>query len=243
MMAYRVLVVDDDPHILDVLRFALQKAGHDITSVATGETALHALSTDRHDLVVLDIGLPDIDGLEICRRIRKTSDIPILFLSARDDEIDRILGLELGADDYVTKPFSPREIVARVHTILKRTKRILPVIALTTTLSKGALVLNIDEHSATWQGNDVILTGIEFSILKTLLKRPTMVFNREQILDLAYSNAIAVSDRTIDSHIRNLRSKFAGHGCQDLIDTVHGVGFRMGNCKSSVAVAATKVES
>src|SRR5262249_269580 len=155
-----------------------------------------------HELVILDIGMPEMDGLEVCREIRKTSDTPILFLSARDEEIDRILGLEIGGDDYVTKPFSPRELVARVNAIL------LPARgggrAEAKTRSHGALAIDPDARTAIFHGKDISLTALEFDILKTLLARPGFVFTRELILDSAYPGNIHVADRTIDSHVRNI---------------------------------------
>ena len=222
----KILVVDDDPHILDVICFALTKAGYDHQRADDGRRAIDSFGSYAPDLIVLDVGLPEMDGLEVCRSIRRTSEVPILFLSARDDEIDRILGLEIGGDDYVTKPFSPRELVARIAAILKRRQPMAPA----STRQHGALSLNEDEFSALLAQRALDLTRLEFNILSVLIARPTMVFSRAQILDLAYDENIHVSDRTIDSHIRNLRSKFVAHDCHDSIETVHGVGFRMGAC-------------
>ena len=176
--------------------------------------------------------MPEMDGLEVCREIRKTSECPILFLSARDEEIDRVLGLEIGGDDYVTKPFSPRELVARVNAILKRfqTKEPAPKTDLNE-LSKGHLSLDPQRHKVTFKDQEVSLTSIEFSILQTLMKRQGIVFTRDQIMNTAYNVTTHVSDRTIDSHIRNIRQKLSAVGCQNVIDTVHGVGFRLGHCE------------
>ncbi len=182
--------------------------------------------------MVPDIGVPEMDGLEFCRQIRKTSDTPILFLSARDEEIDRILGLEIGGDDYVTKPFSPRELVARVNAILRRARNT-PAPVATRTLSHGALAIDCDAHTATFAGIPVSLTALEFGILRTLLARPGFVFTRELILDTAYAGNIHVADRTIDSHVRNIRAKMASAGCESVIETVHGVGFQLGRCEAS----------
>jgi two-component system OmpR family response regulator len=197
---------------------------------------LHALRTFRSEapsLMVLDIGMPEMDGLEVCRQVRKTSDVPILFLSARDEEVDRILGLEIGGDDYVTKPFSPRELVARVGVILKRARgpEQRPA-AEATALSKGALSLDPQRHVAEFEGRDVALTATEFAIVLKLLARREAVLSREQIMRAAYGANIHVSDRTIDSHVRNIRSKFAARGCESAIETVHGVGFRLGRCEA-----------
>ncbi len=228
-----VLVVDDDPHIRDVICFALEKAGMTARVACDGAQAMTLFSEQAPDIVILDIGLPELDGLEVCRRIRKSSDVPILFLSARDDEIDRILGLEIGGDDYVTKPFSPRELVARVGVILKRTTSTpRPGPDSQKVLAQGGLTLDATHRSGHFDGQPIALTAIEFDILTTFLARPRMTFTREQIVDAAYPVNIHVSDRTIDSHIRNIRSKISAIGCSDVIETMHGVGFRLGSCRS-----------
>jgi two-component system OmpR family response regulator len=231
-VVHRILVADDDPHIRDIICFALEKAGMKTVPARDGAEALLRFGEATPDLVVLDIGMPEMDGLEVCRRIRKSSETPILFLSARDEEIDRVIGLEIGGDDYVTKPFSPRELVARVNAILKRTQ-VRPAQEMPL-LSRGDLVLDPGAHVATFRTNPIALTAIEFAVLKTLLGRPGMAFSREQILNAAYSGAIHVADRTIDSHIRNIRAKFTIAGCDNVVDTVHGVGFRIGHCKGTV---------
>jgi two-component system OmpR family response regulator len=230
-VAHCILVVEDDPHIREIVRFALEKAGMKTMVACDGDEAMSRFVEAAPDLVVLDIGLPEIDGLEVCRRIRKTSDTPILFLSARDEEIDRVLGLEMGADDYVAKPFSPRELVARVNAILKRV-RAAPVADLSVIISRGALVVRPQAHEAAFSDRPVALTALEFAILKTLLARPNMVFSREKILEAAYGGSIHVADRTIDSHIRNIRGKLAAVGCESAVETVHGVGFRIGRCEA-----------
>jgi two-component system OmpR family response regulator len=232
-MINRILVVDDDPHIRDVLCFALEKAGLTTLTARDGVEALQLCGQIGADLMVLDIGMPEMDGLEVCRQLRRTSDMPILFLSAHDEEIDRVLGLEIGGDDYVTKPFSPRELVARVKTILKRANGRGPVSAAEAVLlSRGALMLDPAAHRVSFDDKPVPLTAIEFAILQALLVRPGLVLSREQILDAAYPPNLHVSDRTIDSHIRNIRVKLTQAGCADAIDTVHGVGFRIGACEA-----------
>lgn len=227
---HHILVVDDDSHIRDVICFALQKANYTYTIAGDGSEALDKFDKHQIDLIVLDIGLPEMDGLEVCRQIRKTSETPILFLSARDDEIDRVLGLEIGGDDYVTKPFSPRELVARVGVILKRAKRVESQ-PLDEILAQGALQLDPMHRSLKCNGQPVELTSIEFNILKTVLYRPRVTFTRDQIMNAAYPTNIHVSDRTIDSHVRNIRSKLSQNGCDNAIETVHGVGFRLGPCE------------
>ena len=228
-MAHSILVVDDDPHIRDVVRFAFEKTGMQISTAQDGKEALRQFDRNVHELVVLDIGMPEMDGLEVCRQIRKTADTPILFLSARDEEIDRILGLEIGGDDYVTKPFSPRELVARVNAILRRARNAPAPKA----MSQGGLAVDPDARTAAFQGTPVSLTALEFDILRTLLARPGFVFTRELILEAAYAGNIHVADRTIDSHVRNIRAKMAVVGCEQVIETVHGVGFRLGRCEAS----------
>jgi two-component system OmpR family response regulator len=231
-MATSILVVDDDPHIRDVVRFAFEKTGLKISIAQDGKEALRQFDRNVHDLVVLDIGMPEMDGLEVCRQIRKTAETPILFLSARDEEIDRILGLEIGGDDYVTKPFSPRELVARVNAILRRARNA-PPHRESKTLGHGGLAIDTDARLASFDGRPVALTALEFSILRALLARPGFVFTRELILDAAYAGNIHVADRTIDSHIRNIRAKMAAAGSDSVIETVHGVGFKLGRCEAS----------
>ena len=228
----KLLVVEDDPGIADVTVFALERAGHAVTHVADGEAALAAVASEAPDLIVLDVGLPKLDGLGVCREVRKTSDVPILFLSARDEEIDRVLGLEIGGDDYVTKPFSPRELVARVGVILRRAKGAPPAEAV---LRHGLLTLDAERHEAAWDGAALALTATEFGILRTLSVRPGAVFSRGQLMDAAYDGNIHVSDRTIDSHVRNLRGKLAEAGGRGVIETVHGVGFKLGACEEPPA--------
>jgi two-component system OmpR family response regulator len=231
-VAHSILVVDDDPHILDVVRFAFEKAGMSISIARDGADALRRFDAKAHDLVVLDIGMPEMDGLEVCRQIRKSADTPILFLSARDEEIDRILGLEIGGDDYVTKPFSPRELVARVNAILRRARSPAPAAMVAKALRCGCLVLEPDARTVHFDNKPVSLTAIEFEILRTLLARPSFVFTREQILDAAYRDNIHVADRTIDSHVRNIRAKMTSAGSETVIETVHGIGFRLGRCEA-----------
>jgi two-component system OmpR family response regulator len=233
-VAHSILVVDDDPHIRDVVRFAFEKTGMAISIAQDGKEALRQFDHNVHDLIVLDIGMPEMDGLEVCRQIRKTSDTPILFLSARDEEIDRILGLEIGGDDYVTKPFSPRELVARVNAILRRARNApAPATTAAREMRQGGLTIDPDARAASFLGTPVSLTALEFAILRTLLARPGFVFTRELILDAAYAGNIHVADRTIDSHVRNIRAKMSAAGCESVIETVHGVGFKLGRCEAS----------
>ena len=226
-----ILVVDDDPHIRDVICFALKKDGFLTIEAENGERALQRFRETQPDLVVLDIVMPELDGTEVCKTLRRSSTTPIIFLSSRDDEVDRILGLELGGDDYVTKPFSPRELVARVRAILRRGKEERRDTAVPggQWLEHGRLRLDLDRYAACWQDQEVVLTLTEFGILRTLLSHPGKVCNRDQLMDGGYPDYRVVSDRTIDSHVRRLRAKFKAVGA-DPIETLHGVGYRLGPC-------------
>jgi two-component system OmpR family response regulator len=225
----QVLVVDDDPHIRQLLVFALEKAGLSAREAGDGESALAAVRQAPPDLVVLDINMPKLDGLEVCRRLRAAGDLPILFLSSRDDEIDRVLGIELGGDDYVVKPFSPREVVARVQAILRRARA--PTAAASSgVLSQGRLSLDPESWMAHWGDTEAALTVTEFGILRILMTAPSRVFSRDAIIDRLHGPGFAITDRTIDSHVRNLRGKFAALGGHDVVETRAGVGYRLGAC-------------
>ncbi|TAX22517.1 response regulator transcription factor [Rhizobium leguminosarum] len=228
-MAPRILVVDDEPHIRDVICFALERASLASMAARNGTEAMAAFRRGNIDLIILDIGMPDMDGLEVCRQIRKTSGLPILFLSARDEEIDRVLGLEIGGDDYVTKPFSPRELIARVKAILKRSSNGPEPERRHATLVAGALSLDRRGRTVIFCDGEIAMTALEFAILDALLSRPDMVFSREQLMEAAYGAGSYVADRTIDSHIRNIRAKFLAAGGQGVIATVHGIGFKLGS--------------
>lgn len=225
-MPYRILIADDEPQIREVLRFALERAGMEVTVVRNGAEAVQQVTRGGLDLIVLDIGMPEMDGLEVCRRVRATTDIPILFLSARNEEIDRVLGLEMGGDDYVTKPFSPREVVARVGAILKRSRQ---ATRPTSARQHGRLVLDPDGHMVRYAEVDVALTALEFAILAALMEREGVVHSRDRLIDAAYGPTMHVAERTIDSHVRNIRAKFAEAGRPGIIATVHGVGFKLGD--------------
>jgi two-component system OmpR family response regulator len=226
----QVLVVDDDPHIRQLLVFAFQKAGLTAREAEDGEAALAAIAAEAPDLVVLDINMPKLDGLEVCRRIRAQGDLPILFLSSRDDEIDRVLGIELGGDDYVVKPFSPREVTARAQAILRRARKPAEAAAPQGLLKHARLSLDPEAWVARWDEAEVPLTVTEFQILRTLIGGPTRVFSRDALIDKVHGPGFAITDRTIDSHIRNLRAKFARAGGGDVVETRAGVGYRLGPC-------------
>ncbi len=212
----KILIVEDDPGIAEVLDYALRADGHSVTLTGKGAEAV-ARATEA-ECIVLDVGLPDFDGFEVCRRIRKTSDIPILFLTSRSDEIDRVVGLEIGGDDYLTKPFSTRELLARIKAIMRRLS------PTTTPRDTTGLTLDLEKHAVTHLDHPVDLSRLEFELLAVLHKHPGRVFTRNQILDHAWPDGGCVTDRTVDAHIKSLRKKL---GDPDLIETVRGVGYRL----------------
>lgn len=227
-----ILVVDDDADIRTIIRIALTNAGMAVVEATNSLLALDHVKRDDIDLVVLDIGMPGMDGFDCCKAIRVTSNVPILFLTAQDDEIDRVLAFELGADDYVTKPFSPRELVLRVKAILGRGKQ-----QVQTRLEHGDLHIDLDRHSCTLGGHELDLTVTEFSLLRLLLARRGSVVDRNALIDAVYGGNNTLSGRTVDSHVRNIRSKAAALGYADVIATVRGVGLRLGSCTIQTDVA------
>jgi two-component system OmpR family response regulator len=220
----QILIVDDDRHIREVVRFALEQAGHAVREADDGAQARKAVAEHEPDLIVLDIVMPGEDGLSACRAIRSKSRVPIIFLSSRDEELDRVLGLELGGDDYLTKPFSPRELVARVAAVLRRTTG--ADAAGAATIEHGPLSMDLVRHRCAWHGREITLTVSEFALLRALLSAPGRVFERAQLVEQAYGHGHFVADRTVDSHIRRLRKKLADAGV-DAVETVYGVGYRM----------------
>jgi two-component system OmpR family response regulator len=229
-MTKKILIVDDDPHIREVIIFTLEKSGMKTVQAANGTEALQIFATQNPDLVVLDISMPELDGLEVCKRLRKKSDTPILFLSSRDDEIDKIIGLEIGGDDYMTKPFSPRELLARINAILKRmTPQSASVQKEKTT--HGKVTIDAISYTALCSDGKISLTATEFMLLQALFRHADKVFTRDELMDHAYGANITVSDRTIDSHIRRIRSKFADLHVNDVISTNHGIGYKLGSCQ------------
>jgi two-component system OmpR family response regulator len=220
------LVVDDDAHIREVVRFALEKAGYRVVECADGRAAIAAFAAQAIDVVVLDIIMPELDGLDVCRALRTRSQVPILFLSSRDEELDRIIGLEIGADDYVSKPFSPRELVARVKAILRRSTTAVADADAQPPLQRGALSLDPQRHRCRWDDTDVTLTVTEFALLHSLMGTAGRAYTRDELVDRAWGRGYAITDRTVDSHIRRLRKKFAQLGA-DPIETVYGVGYRL----------------
>ena len=216
-----ILVVDDEPNIADLVELYLRRDGFRVVKASAGEEVVAAVGAHRPRLVVLDVGLPDIDGLEVCRRLRQTSAIPVIFLTARDTEIDRVLGLELGADDYVTKPFSPPELVARVKAVLRRADG-----AMTTAevLQVGGVTIDLGRREVRVGESPVAFTGREFDLLKFLAERPGLALSRQQILDGVWGHDWFGDARTVDVHIAQVRKKVAA---AVRIDTVRGVGYRL----------------
>ena len=218
-----ILVVDDEAHIRDVVQYALEREGHRVLTAPDGAAALARLEAERVDLVVLDVVMPELDGLALCRRIRATSELPIIFLSSRGEEVDRVLGLELGGDDYLVKPFSPRELAARVAVVLRRGARPAPTAA--RRLVHGALVLDPDAHEARVGGLPIDFTATEFGLLRVLLEFAGRVLSRGELIEQVRDGDYHVTERTIDTHVRRIRAKLRPHGI-DPIETVHGVGYK-----------------
>lgn len=227
----KILIVDDDPHIREVLSFALEQAGHHAFEREDGRAAVDAARSENPGLVILDITMPKLDGIEACRQIRVFSGVPILFVSARDEELDRIIGLEVGGDDYITKPFSQRELVARVKAMLRRVELSrAPRESASSTKSHGQLVLDPERFEVEWVGEKVVLTVTEFGVLETLLSHPGKVYTRAELVERAYRFDNHVTERTIDSHVKRIRKKF-GKGTQP-IETVFGLGYRLASCSA-----------
>jgi two-component system alkaline phosphatase synthesis response regulator PhoP len=230
-MTYQtILVVDDEPHIVEVVCDYLKQAGYRVLTARDGQTALTIARHEHPDLVILDLMLPGgIDGLDVCRSMRQDpslTDVPIIMLTARIEEMDRLIGLELGADDYVTKPFSPREVVARVRAVLRRVGRDSPA---TGVIQVGELAVDLVNRNVTVGGEPVSLTPTEFDLLAVMARSPGRPFTRAQLMDLVYDVAYAGYDRAIDSHIKNLRRKIEPDSREPrYILTVYGVGYKIG---------------
>ena len=233
-MSTTIALVDDDRNILTSLSVALQSEGFVTRLYSDGEAALKALVDNPPDLAVLDIKMPRMDGMELLRRLRERSDFPIIFLTSKDEELDEALGLAMGADDYIAKPFSQRLLIARIRAVLRRSEmRARPIEeedeVSAEEIVRGRLVMDPARHRVRWDGRDVTLTVTEFMILEALAQRPGVVKSRNQLMDIAYQDDIYVDDRTIDSHIKRMRRKFrqvdADFGA---IETLYGVGYRFG---------------
>jgi two-component system, OmpR family, response regulator ChvI len=231
-MTATIALVDDDRNILTSVSIALQTEGFLTRVYSDGESALKALIDNPPDLAVLDIKMPKMDGLELLRKLREKSSIPVIFLTSKDDELDEALGLAMGADDYIAKPFSQRLLIARIRAILRRTEAAQPSAegveeTPAEALERGRLVMDPARHRVTWNGSNVTLTVTEFLILETLAQRPGIVKTRNQLMDAAYQDDIYVDDRTIDSHIKRVRRKFRQVDPEfDAIETLYGAGYR-----------------
>ncbi len=225
----KICLIDDDQNILASLSLALKSEKFEVETFSDGISGLEALNNDDFDIAILDIKMPRIDGLEVLQRLRTDSDIPVIFLTSKDDEIDQLLGLKMGADDYITKPFSQKLLIERVKTILRRGLAIKSsdLSNKDTLLKRGDLTLNIDRHECHWKNERIKLTVTEFLLLENLVNRPGYVKNRDQLMSAAYSDDIYVDDRTIDSHIKRIRRKFKSIDKDfDSIETLYGVGYR-----------------
>jgi two-component system, OmpR family, response regulator len=223
-----ILVADDDAHICDVVQYALERDGHRIVTAADGARALALVEQGGIDLVVLDILMPEMDGLEVCRKLRSRGNLPIIFLSSRGEEIDRVVGLELGGDDYLAKPFSPRELASRVKALLRRTQAGANQVdrgPAGKLIVHGRLELDEEAHALRADGKPVDLTVTEFRILHALLERPGRVLSRGQIIDRLRDTEYHITERTIDTHIRRIRAKLRPFDI-DPIETVHGLGYK-----------------
>ncbi len=228
MSTKTILVVDDEPKLVAIVRAYLERDGYKVIEARTGREALALFRNSQPDMVLLDLSLPEVDGLEVCKRLRRATQVPIIMLTARADEADELIGLDLGADDYVTKPFSPRTLVARVHAVFRRLAPIdtaggAPVVA-------GLLQIDTVQHAATWGGTSLSLTPTEFQLLLVLARRPGRVFARAELLDRVQGEDYAGYDRTVDAHIKNLRRKLEaveGSTAAAAIVTVPGVGYKL----------------
>ena len=225
-MLNKIALVDDDQNILTSVSLALESEGFIVDKYQDGEQGLNGIKRRPPDLLVLDIKMPKLDGMEVLERLRKQSNLPVIFLTSKDDEVDEALGLRIGADDYIKKPFSQRLLIERIKALLRRAN-ISNEIDPEALITRGDLVMDTSRHSSKWKGDDVKLTVTEFLILKDLSQRSGMVKTRDQLMDAAYGETIYVDDRTIDSHIKRLRKKFRLVDKKfDQIETLYGVGYR-----------------
>jgi DNA-binding response OmpR family regulator len=226
MSRSKILLVDDEPKVCDLIKAYLVKDGYDVIIAADGKTAIEQAQRHKPDLILLDLNLPELDGLEVCRTIRKQSNVPIIMLTARDEETDKVVGLELGADDYVTKPFSPRELVARVGAVLRRYKEGLKQ---DRQIVAGKVRLDLEEHKVTYSGKPLNLTAAEFKLLSVMAANAGRVYTRLQLMDSAFGESYEGYERTIDAHIKNIRQKMSGLApdSSNPLVTVRGVGYKL----------------
>lgn len=232
-MTHKIALIDDDQNILTSVSMALQSEGYEVNTYNDGEEGLAGITANTPNLIVLDIKMPRMDGMEVLTKLRENSMLPVIFLTSKDDEIDQVIGLRMGADDYITKPFSQRLLIERIRTLLRREDiRNQKEPSNTDThddekVVRGDLVLDDARHLCSWKGEAVNLTVTEYLLLKALAGRPGLVKNRDQLIDMAYGESIYVDDRTIDSHIKRIRKKFKNHDTDfDHIETLYGVGYK-----------------
>lgn len=231
-----VLIIDDEKDLTELVRYNLEREGFDVIAATNGETGLDIALRHTPDVLVLDVMMPGLDGLDVCRRLRadaRTRRLPIIMLTARASEADRIVGLELGADDYVCKPFSPRELVARLKAVLRRTQT---VVESETIIRQGSLVIDVARHEVNYAGRPITLTATEFRILHLLAARPGRVLSRDEIIDAALGSDAAVLGRTVDVHITAIRRKLGKGGGR--IETVRGFGYRLADAAEAEAVGS-----
>ena len=226
-MGTRIALVDDDQNILTSVSLTLESEGCEVDCYHDGETALRGLSRRPAELAVLDIKMPRMDGMELLQKIRTGSNLPVIFLTSKDDELDEALGLGMGADDYITKPFSQRLLLARIRAVLRRASHEDMDPTSPNIVRQGDLLMDPDRHLCSWKGKEVRLTVTEFLILQALAARPGMVKNRDQLMDAAYGESVFLDDRTIDSHIKRLRRKIKAQDSSfDHIETLYGIGYK-----------------
>ena len=225
----KICLIDDDQNILASLSLALKSEKFEVETYSDGIAGLEALKDNNFDIAILDIKMPRLDGLEVLQKLRNSSDIPVIFLTSKDDEIDQLLGLKMGADDYITKPFSQKLLIERVKVILKRTSSSSKEneVNSDSLIKRGNLLINMDRHECHWKEERIKLTVTEFLLLESLVNRPGYVKNRDQLMSAAYSDDLYVDDRTIDSHIKRIRRKFKAIDKDfNSIETLYGVGYR-----------------
>jgi two-component system response regulator ChvI len=226
-MPHTIALVDDDRNILTSVSMALEAEGYRIRTYNDGAEALRGITAQPPDIAILDIKMPRMDGMELLQKLRQKTQMPVIFLTSKDDEVDEILGLRMGADDYITKPFSQRLLIERIRALLRRGEAVKAGEAGAGIISRGSLVLDPTQHSCSWKGKAVSFTVTEFMLLKALAQRPGHVKTRDQLIDSAYGESIYIDDRTIDSHIKRIRKKLRDSDAEfTQIETLYGVGYR-----------------
>ncbi len=226
MSRKKILIVDDEMQVCEILKAYLDKDGYEVIIATDGKTALEEANRAKPDLILLDLNLPEINGLDVCRMIRSRSSVPIIMLTARDEETDKLIGLEIGADDYITKPFSPREVIARIRAVLRRQDEGITKDEL---LIVGDIAFNFARHESSYAGQPLLLTAAEFKLLSVLVRNPGRVYTRLQLMDAAFGETFEAYERTIDAHIKNIRQKMANLVPErpDPLITIRGVGYKL----------------